>query len=54
MINGILDQIQVHLNDKVVSIKQINAGYVNDVFLIRALHNTYILKCFRFYDKEKI
>ncbi|MCI8472283.1 MAG: phosphotransferase [Clostridiales bacterium] len=54
MINGILDQIQVDLNDTVVNIKQINAGYVNDVFLICTLHNKYILKYFRFYDKEKI
>lgn len=54
MNNGILEQIQNNINEAIMSIKQINTGYVNDVFLICTKHNKYILKCFNFCDKEKI
>lgn len=55
MINGILlDQIESNINDIIVSVKQIDIGYVNDVFLMNSMCNRYIVKCFTFSNKEKI
>lgn len=54
MINGILYQIQNKLNEPVISIRQINSGYVNDVFQIQTTHTKYVLKIFIFSDKERI
>lgn len=43
MIDGtLLSQIESCINDTIVNIKQINTGYVNDVFLINLTQNKYI------------
>jgi len=55
MIDGtLLNQIESCINDTVVNIKQINTGYVNDVFLINLTQNKYIIKFFMYFDKNKI
>ena len=51
---GIVEQLQKRLNEPVINIRQINTGYVNDVFLIQTVQCEYILKCFTFHDKNKI
>lgn len=55
MIDGtLLNQIETYINGTIVNVKQIKRGYVNDVFLVHSTHGKYIIKCFTFFDNNKI